>query len=393
MVPVNPGVRQTGDRDRSIPRQNDRRAEDAADNGSVPRAGTDTMKVAIIHNQLSRGGGMESYLLALLRGFTDAGDEVHVHTYEVDPGVASLFPCTVHRRNLFLLPRRLRKYWFLHQCNRHFDRSRYDLSLSLTRTACQDIAVIGGVHPESVARAGRRNPYRRLHDRVEIGFEARMLAEVPCILAHSRSIRKDILRHYPTDPGKIRVVYPPLDTGRFREVSAVEREETVRRYNIGRDRMTLLFPSLGHRRKGLHSLVDAFSRLDPDRFQLLVAGEATTGYSLPASVRHIGYIENLSALYCAVDYVVLPSSYEPFGLVVAEALQCGTPVLVTRGVGAAELLAADEGVVIPDNRPATLLAAISKLEKKRVRSDFARRNGLVIDQHIEAIRRFAAEQA
>ncbi len=351
------------------------------------------MKVAIIHNQLTRGGGMESYLLALLRGFTSAGDEVHVHTYEVDPRVARLFPCTVHRSRPFLLPRRLRKYWFLARCNSRFDRCAYDLSLSLTRTACQDIAVIGGVHPESVARAGRRNPYRRLHDRVEIGFEARMLAEVPCILAHSDSIREDILRHYPADADRIRVLYPPLDTARFRQVSDRQRQEAAGKFGIEEKRMTLLFPSLGHRRKGLASLVEVFARLDPDRYELLVAGEAMRGFRPPANVRHLGYVDNLSALYCAVDYVVLPSSYEPFGLVVAESLQCGTPVLVTRGVGAAELLAGDEGVVVPDNRPATLLAAIRNLEKKRVPPGFARRNGLVIDQHIEAIKRFAAEQA
>ncbi len=352
------------------------------------------MKVAIIHNQLSRGGGMESYLLALLRGFTGAGDEVHVHTYEVDPQVAGLFPCTVHRSNLFPLPRRLRKYWFLHRCNTRFNRRDYDLSLSLTRTACQDIAVIGGVHPESVLRAGWRNPYRRLHDKAEIGFESRMLAGVPCILAHSRSIREDILRHYPaTDPDRIRVLYPPLDTGRFREVSAGKREETIRKYDIRQEGMTLLFPSLGHRRKGLHTLVKVFARLDPDRFQLLVAGEAMTGYHAPVNVRYLGYIDNLSALYSAVDYVVLPSSYEPFGLVVAESLQCGTPVLVTRGVGAAELLAPDEGVVVADNQPRTLLSAIQRLEKMRVPPGFARRNGLLIDQHVEAIRRFARERA
>ena len=351
------------------------------------------MKVAIIHNQLSRGGGMESYLLALLRGFTGAGDEVHVHTYEVDTQVAALFPCIVHRSNLFPLPRRWRKYWFLHRCNTRFDRRQYDLSLSLTRTACQDIAVIGGVHPESVIRAGWRTPYRRLHDRMEIGFESRMLAKVPCILAHSRSVREDILRHYPADPERIRVIYPPLDTDRFRVVGAREREEAIRRYGIRRERMTLLFPSLGHRRKGLRSLVAAFARLEPDHYQLLVAGEAMTGYHSPVNVRHLGYIENLSALYAAVDYVVLPSSYEPFGLVVVESLQCGTPVLVTQGVGAAELLAPGEGVVVPDNRPATLVAAIRNLEKIRVCPGFARRNGLVIDQHIKAIRRFAAERA
>ncbi len=350
------------------------------------------MKVAIIHNQLSSGGGMESYMLALLRGFAAAGDEIHVHTYEVDRRLAARYPCVVHRRNPFLLPRRLKKYWFLYHCNSRFDPRTYDLSLSLTRSACQDMAVIGGIHPASVARAGRRNPYRRLHDRVETAFEARMLARVPCILAHSRSIREDILRYYPVDREKIRIVYPPVDTERFCEVKGPERDAVCRRYRITDQALTLLFPSLGHRRKGLHCLLNAFARLDADRFRLLVAGEAVRGLHLPQNVQYIGYVENLSALYSAVDYVVLPSSYEPFGLVVAEALQCGTPVLVSRGVGAAELLAADEGVVVADNRPATLEAAIRGLHRMRVRPGFARRNGLDIVRHIEIIKEFVRER-
>lgn len=46
------------------------------------------------------------------------------------------------------------------------------------------------------------------------------------------------------------------------------------------------------------------------------------------------------ALYRAVDLVFVPSHYEPFGLVVAEALACGTPVVATPG-GASNLLMRD----------------------------------------------------
>jgi len=82
----------------------------------------------------------------------------------------------------------------------------------------------------------------------------------------------------------------------------------------------------------------AFALLDPEKFGLLVAGEKMRGFvDIPPHVRYVGYVENLSALYSIVDYTVLPSRYEPFGLTVVESLHCGTSVLVTRQVGCGTL--------------------------------------------------------
>jgi len=347
------------------------------------------VKVAIVHNQFSGGGGMEAYMSALIRGFLAAGDEVHVHTYEVDRALAARLPCIVHKSNLFFLPRRWKKYFFLRQCNRYFDRNVYDLSLGLTRTFGPDIAVIGGIHPASAAaRPGRSYFLRRLHDRIETGFEGTMFAQVPRIMAHSEAIADEIKAYYSnTDVDKISVLYPPIDTDFFQPVQGGECIEAQKRYGIDPAKMTLLFPSLGHRRKGLKELLTAFRQLDPDRFELLIAGEGMRGFTdFPGTARYLGYIENLSELYAAVDYTVLPSYYEPFGLAVVESLHCSTPVLVTRKVGAAELLSPDEGVVLDNNNPETLVAAIEKLEKKTVEPGFVQRHGLSLGQHIAQLK-------
>lgn len=335
---------------------------------------------------------MESYMISLLQGFLADGDEVHIHTYEVDRQLASQYPCGIHKKNLFLLPRRLRKYYFLHSCNAHFDRDTYDLSLSLTRSSCQDVAIVGGVHPESVALTPRRNRYRRMHDAMEIRFETKMFDRVPCIVAHSASIKEEIIRHYNSAKKKVRVLYPPIDDGQFKVISSAQRLSVQKIFGINQDKMTLLFPSLGHKRKGLQELITAFRHLDSEQFELLIAGEKVKKIKqVPENIRYVGYVENLADLYSAVDYSVLPSHYEPFGLIVVESLQCGTPVLVTKNVGAAELLSKGEGVVINDNHPDTLIAAIKRLEKKEVLPGFAENNGLIIGQHIQEIKRVALE--
>lgn len=347
------------------------------------------MKVAIIHNQLRSSGGMESYMLALIRGFCAAGDVVHIYTYEVDKKLAARLNCTLHKIHLFFLPRRWKKYCFLFWCNRKFHRDAYDLSLSLTRTAGAHIAVVGGVHPASVQSRYKKGHFlRRFHDWMETRFERTMFTECPAILAHSRGISEEIKKYYPDmDSDKISVRYPPVDTDFFSRVSGDVLRKVRVKYQVDPGKMTLLFPSKGHRRKGLSELLAAFDMLDQEGFELLIVGEKIQGFrSIPPNVRYLGYVENLSALYGAVDYTILPSRYEPFGLAVVESLHCGTPVLVTRQVGAAEILGPEEGVVLETNGALDIANAITKLEKKKVAPGFVHRHGLSITRHIKELK-------
>jgi glycosyltransferase involved in cell wall biosynthesis len=59
-------------------------------------------------------------------------------------------------------------------------------------------------------------------------------------------------------------------------------------------------------------------------------------------VKFLGFVNQsqLPALYTSADVLVLPSSYEPFAVVVNEAMCCGCPVIVSDQVGAARDLVA-----------------------------------------------------
>lgn len=348
------------------------------------------MKIAIIHNQFSRGGGMEAYMLSLLKGFIKAGDKVTLIVYEVDKQLASQFPCRVQRINVLPLPGKWRKYLFIRKCNRLFDAQKYDISISLTRTSCQDIAVCGGVHPEVVKRVKRSSLFRRLHDRFEIAFEKKMLETVPLVMAHSAVIARELLANYQFDKTKLLTFFPPIDTETYSPADQNEINKTMHHFGISSDKLTFLFPSCGHQCKGMEPLLEAFSQLDPNKFELLVAGNSIPG-RYPANVRYVGYVENLTLLYSSVDYTILPSHYEAFGLVIPESLQCSTPVITTKAVGAAELLSDEDGIILEDNKPETIVAALSTLEGRvfEVSGNFAEKHRLTIDQHIAEIKALA----
>ena len=328
---------------------------------------------------------MEAYMLALIKGFLAAGDEVHIFSYDVDRKLAARFDCTLHQAHLFFVPGRWKKYCFLSWLNKKFHRNSYDLSLSLTRTAAAHVAVVGGVHPAFVAmRAKRRHLLRRFHDWMETRFERYMFVSTPTILAHSKGIAEEITTYYPeVDTGKIVVKYPPVDTDFFKPITGNALQKVRTEYHIDSSRMTLLFPSQSHRRKGLKELLAAFAVLDHKEFELLIVGEKMRGFQNASSnVRYLGYIDNLSGLYSAVDYTVLPSRYEPFGLAVVESLHCGTPVLVSRQVGASEILSPAEGVILENITAGDITESISRLKKKAVEPGFVHHHGLSISRHI-----------
>jgi glycosyltransferase involved in cell wall biosynthesis len=93
--------------------------------------------------------------------------------------------------------------------------------------------------------------------------------------------------------------------------------------------------------KGLDVLLDAFGRLEGG--ELRIAGDGPLRPMIEAAaasdprIRLIGHVtgEALAAAYQEADVLVLPSLYEPWGLVVHEALAYGLPVIATDQVGAA----------------------------------------------------------
>jgi glycosyltransferase involved in cell wall biosynthesis len=124
-------------------------------------------------------------------------------------------------------------------------------------------------------------------------------------------------------------------------------------------------------RKGIDVLLAAFRRLD--RGELWLAGDGPLrGFVEEAAktdprIRYLGYADEtmLPDLYQEADVLVVPSLFEPWGLVVHEGLAYGLPVITTDQVGAGDDLIEPgvNGYIVAPGSSDALVAAMRAVEE------------------------------
>jgi glycosyltransferase involved in cell wall biosynthesis len=141
------------------------------------------------------------------------------------------------------------------------------------------------------------------------------------------------------------------------------------RYPHLRGQRLFLFLSRIHEKKGCDLLIETFSQIaqaDP-RLHLVMAGPDQTGWqkALSARAEQLGIGNRITwtgmlsgdlkwGAYRTAEAFVLPSHQENFGIVVAEALACGLPVLISNKVNIWREIEGDvAGIVAPDTLAGT----------------------------------------
>ncbi|MES1024385.1 glycosyltransferase [Gloeocapsa sp. BRSZ] len=127
----------------------------------------------------------------------------------------------------------------------------------------------------------------------------------------------------------------------------------------------LLFLSRIHIKKGCDLLIQAFAKVAnlDDSLHLVMAGPDQTGWQaeLQQQAEKLGISQKITwtgmlsgdlkwGAFYAAEVFILPSHQENFGIVVAEAMACGTPVLISNKVNIwREILAGEAGLVANDD--------------------------------------------
>ncbi len=147
---------------------------------------------------------------------------------------------------------------------------------------------------------------------------------------------------------------------------------------------TALFLSRIHPQKGLADVLAAWQRLRPPGWRLLVVGSDELGklaeyqayvstHGLSDTVRFYGAVDDAEKwrLYRQADLFVLPTHGENFGLVIAEALAAGVPVITTQEAPWAAIREHNLGWWIPREE-----AALDEALREATRASDAERHAM-----------------
>ncbi|HEY5915217.1 MAG TPA: glycosyltransferase [Verrucomicrobiae bacterium] len=283
--------------------------------------------VHLIHHTLGYGGGMERYALTLAASLRELGHKVTFHARKADATIARSLGVNLEMLPVGPFPRKLQDFRFF----RRVDRLRGDfegLQIALSRVRVKDVMICGGPHRGYLNHARK---WAGFFDRLQIWMESQAYGCARVIVSHSDLCTGELIRLYQVPKEKIVTLYPPVDARFTPGSDAGGQAESRRKLRLPSDKPVLLFPSMGHSRKGLKPICEALNGM-AEPFVLAVAGKPTGRANHPF-LYPLGYVEDMTTAYQAADFTILGSYYEPFGLVGPESILCGTRLIFEEGIG------------------------------------------------------------
>jgi len=337
-------------------------------------------------------GGIAPHVYNLSTNLVKLGSEVHVVTcdfpntpeYEVVDGVK------VHRFDSYKLPTPDFAAW-IQLMNLNMQRAATQIIKSerkvevilhahdwLTAKAAiglkhlNRMPLVTTIHAtEYGRRSGVFTEYNQMIHEIEIWLGSESKRVICC----SRFMAEQVNKILGVPYGKIRVIPNGIDPTIFTNLSGVE---DVRSRFAERNEKLVLFVGRLVVEKGIRVLLDAIPKvLQKVDAKFVIAGDGymrsevvkrVTESGLCSKVHVTGYLDTgtIRRLFLAADVCVIPSLYEPFGIVALEAMAAGCPVVASDTGGLSEIIEHEKtGVKVYPNNPDSLAWGILRvLESK-----------------------------
>lgn len=213
------------------------------------------------------------------------------------------------------------------------------------------------------------NFYQWLYTKLNAGWEKQAFDNTKVVVAVSNKVAED-LQKIGVAENAIRVISNGVDVEEFSPGEGVIRQT----WNLPSEVPLAMFAGdIRLPRKNLDTVLRALVEV-PD-LHLAVVGvidgspypQLAESLGLSNRVHFLGFRRDIPSLMKVVDFFVFPSRYEPFGLVVIEAMATGLPVITASCAGAAPLITTEAGIVLSD--PDDTKALAEAMQKLSVNAD------------------------
>ena len=334
------------------------------------------MRVALVTHKVDRNDGQGRVNYEIARTLLAEGHAVTVIAEFCSDEIANhplgRFVCMRHHP---VPTQALRNLYFAVKSGRWIRRHRAEFDLiqanGFVMWEPADIVAVHFVHTAWVRSAyfphrwSLLNPYddyQRLLTLFNAFFERRAFRQARVLIAVSQSTAREV-EALGNAPSRLRVVYNGVDLDEFhpgpgdRGAFGLPAEVPL----------ALFVGDIRTPRKNLETVLHALCQVPG--VHLAVAGKVEESpypalaaqLGIAERVHFIGTTREIPLLMRSADVFVIPSRYEPYGLVVLEAMASGLPVIVSANVGAAELAAASSMVLEDANDTDTLAGYLRRL--------------------------------
>ena len=330
------------------------------------------MKVALVHDYLTQLGGAEKVLKCLASLYPEAPIYTLIYDKKTMGDEFAGHDIRVSFLNSWIFPKRLYRYfsWLMPLAVEQFDLRGYDLAISSSAGYAKGAVI----HPGTLHICYCHSPVRYAWDPSFSslkGFGAleKLLplsktlihyvrlwdhmasTRVDYFIANSNFIAQKIKKYYQRDA---KVIYPPVDTNFF-----IPSEESD-----GKEKYFLVVSRFLPYKK-IDLVIEAFKKNGlnlkivgggPQKKYLKKIARSSKNISFEGGVSR----EKLRTLYQNAQALIFPQ-VEDFGIVAAESIACGTPVLAYKKGGALEIVEENvSGIFFNEQIPESINECVEK---------------------------------
>lgn len=314
-------------------------------------------------------GGMSVYVREISRWTALAGHRVDIFTYT--PGAeepVDLYPHVrlihlnhagqkdIPKEHLFdhtpVAARRLEQFARAEQLNYDIIHSHYWLSGVIGAMVQKQWCCPHLIMFHTLGLIKNRTTAGEAEPGLRIDHERRLVDAAQGVVAPTTGERENLIRYYGALPEKVHTIPCGVNLDRFKPM---DQRRARQQLELDADTDLIFFVGRFAPVKGIGLLMQAVAELLPrfPKLRLLLAGgdgphadttkaliDQSVAMAIDGHVTLAGRIhhDELPRYYSAADLLAQPSTYESFGLVLLEALACGTPVAATAVGGAASII-------------------------------------------------------
>ncbi|OIP78390.1 MAG: glycosyl transferase [Oscillatoriales cyanobacterium CG2_30_44_21] len=290
----------------------------------------------------------------------------------------------------------MREIVFTQQVNRWLRKNgdEFDVIMACGAVTSQktDVNVVHFVHstwlnsPFHTFRISKNlyGAYQWFYTWLNSRWEKQAFKSTKVLVAVSETIKQELIEiGFPEE--KIQVILNGVDLDEF----APDSRDRAQFGLPSEVNLALFVGDFRTNRKNLDSVLKAL--VDVPNLHLAVVGSAEKSpypqlakqLQVDHRVHFLGYRADVAKIMQVVDFFVFPSRYEPFGMVVSEAMASGLPVITTSVSGVAAIVTPESGIVLTDseNVQALVDALVLLTDRPELRIKMGKSARAIAEQH------------